>query len=154
MGAFPLFHTLQRHRADLLVLVLMVAGLLLNIYAPIWFTPPLFYYTVWLYLLLFFAWIPAYLLLLRTGRRPALMALTVIVSGLLLTCLCLTIRPRSAFGLTILESITCQAQTPAETGRVRYACTRSSLDGPDFNRTFLFDTLPGLPIMWLVEGDF
>lgn len=144
---------LTRWRGDFIVLTLVAAGFLLNLYAPIWLAPPLFPYTVWLYLLLFFAWIPAYLLLLRGQRRSSLMILTILVGSVVLSCACMTIRPRSAFGVTVLDSVTCEEQMPAA-GRSRYACTRHSFEGSQFDRTFVFDALPGLPIMWLVEGEF
>lgn len=148
---FGLFH---RIRADLLVLALVAAGLLLNIYAPLWLTPPLFEYTVWFYLLLFFAWIPVYVVLLRRRRRASLMLLTILVGSLLLSCACMTIRPRSAFGMVFLDLVKCtQRELPARE-RVGYACTRRSFDGPEFDRTFYFESLPGLPIMWRVGGDF
>jgi hypothetical protein len=138
---------------DLIVLALIVLGFALNIYAPIAFTPPLFQYTVWLYLLCFYAWIPVYIWLLRGRRRPALMTLTILVGGIIFSCTCMTIRPNSAFTVTYLDSITCEEQ-PQPGGRIRYACTRQAFEGEQFNNTFVYDTLPGLPLMWRVEGDF
>jgi hypothetical protein len=148
-----MFGLLNRIRADLIVLALVAAGLLLNIYAPLWLTPPLFEYTVWFYLLLFFAWIPVYVLLLRRRRRASLLLLTILVGGLLMTCACMTIRPRSAFGVVFLDSVECVQQELAG-GWMGYTCIRQSFDGPEFNRTFYFESLPGLPIMWRVGGDF
>lgn len=145
---------LQRHQADIIVLVLAVGGFLLNIDAPIAFTPPLFEYTVWFYLFLFYAWIPAYLLLLRGQRRPALMTLTIIIGSILMSCACMTIRPNSAFGVTFLDTISCEERPIPQTGRIRYACTRESFENVESNITFIYESLSGLPLMWLVEGDF
>ncbi|MFN8373592.1 MAG: hypothetical protein U0694_12055 [Anaerolineae bacterium] len=56
--------------AEVVILLLIIAGIALNIYAPVWLKPPLFEYTIWLYLILFFAWVPVYLLYARRQRRP------------------------------------------------------------------------------------
>ena len=48
--------------ADIAALLLIIVGFLLNLFAPIWLKPPLFEYTIWLYLLVFLAWVPIYII--------------------------------------------------------------------------------------------
>lgn len=131
----------------------MVGGFLLNIYAPLWLAPPLFEYTIWIYLVLFFAWVPVYLILMRGKRRRRLMGLFVPVA-MLVTCFgCMLIRPRSAFGVNLFfDTVECEGQ-PADEGRARYACTRVSFDGPAFNRTWVLEGVAGLPVIWVVQAE-
>jgi hypothetical protein len=143
---------MSQHRDDLIVLLVMIGGFLLNIYAPLWLAPPLFEYTIWLYVLLFFAWVPVYTLLMRGKRRGRLMVLFVLVAALVTSCAWITIRPRSAFGNGFLDRVEC-AEQPADEGRVRYACTRVAFEGPEFNRTWLLEGLAGLPVIWVVRAD-
>jgi hypothetical protein len=140
-----------RFRNDIIILVMIVGGFLLNVYAPVWLAPPLFQYTIYLYLVLFFAWIPAYLLLMRGKRRGRLMFLFVTVAALFTSCACMVVIPRSSFGIAVLDTLECQPQ-PADAGRVRYACTRRAFDGPQFDRTLLLEGVDWLPLLWVV-GD-
>jgi|FLYN01.1.fsa_nt_gi hypothetical protein len=143
---------MAKYRDDLIVLLVMVGGFLLNIYAPLWLAPPLFRYTTWLYLLVFFAWIPVYLRLMRGKRRGRLIALFIPVA-VLVTCFgCILIRPRSAFAMGVFDTITCEPQ-PAVEGRVRYACTRQAFEGPQFNRAWVLEGIAGLPVIWIVEAE-
>ncbi len=142
---------MSQHRDDLIVLLVMIGGFLSNIYAPLWLAPPLFEYTIWLYVLLFFAWVPVYVLRMRGKRRGRLMILFVLVVMLVTSCACMTIRPRSTFGMNgFLDTVRCVEQ-PADEGRVRYACTRVAFDGPESNRTWLLEGVAGLPVIWVVQ---
>ena len=141
-----------RYRNDIIVLLMIVGGFALNVYAPVWFAPPLFQYTIYLYLVLFFAWIPAYLVLMRGKRRGRLMLLFVIVAALFTTCACVLVIPRSSFGIAVLDTLDCQPQS-ADAGRVRYACTRHAFDGPQFDHTLFLEGLNGLPLLWVVGND-
>ena len=131
--ANPVFRFMARYRADWIVLFLMVAGFVLNIYAPVWFAPPYFEYTIWLYAVLFFAWIPAYILLRRGQRRPASILLVVILGALVTGCSCMIFRPDSTFTLAVLDKIRCEPQ-PIEETRVRYVCTRRAFEGSAYDQ--------------------
>ncbi len=142
---------MSRYRDDLIVLGVMIGGLLLNVYAPLWLAPPLFNYTTWLYLILFLAWIPVYLRLMRGKRRGRLMGLFIPVA-ILVTCFgCMLLRPRSAFAMGVFDTIRCDPQ-PADAGRTRYVCTREAFEGPEFNQTWVLEGVAGLPVLWLVEA--
>lgn len=134
---------------DLLVLLLMVGGFLLNLYAPIWLKPPLFEYTIWLYLAAFFAWVPVYLVYARRQRRPWFVAAFIVVGMCLSTFICMVFVPRSSFAITYLDTIQCE-QLSAVDGRQRIACSRISFEG-EGSRTLVFDSLDGLPVMWLID---
>lgn len=143
---------MSQHRDDFIVLLVLVGGFVANIYAPLWLAPPNFEYTVWLYLLLFFAWIPVYLRLMRGKRRPRLMLVFALVMMLATSCACMLIRPRSAFAISgFLDSVRCAEQS-ADAGRVRYTCTRVAFDGPEYNQTLQLEGFAGWPVVWLVQA--
>ncbi len=145
----PVASFLKRQRADLIVLFLVVAGLVLNIYAPVWFAPPYVEYTVWLYLVLFFAWIPAYVLLMRRRRRLLTILLVVILGAFVTGCGCMVFRPDSTFTVVGLDKIRCEPQ-PTDDWRVRYACTRHAFEGSQFDRTLTLEGPKGSPVLFRV----
>jgi hypothetical protein len=138
------------YRNDIIVLILLVAGFALNIYAPIWFAPPYFAYTTWIYVVLFFAWVPAYLFLIRPRQRPGRVALFVILGMILTSCSCMVVRPSSVFAAGVLDNIQCE-QEPTDPGQVRYACTRNAFEGPQYDTTYIIQGPNGSPILFLVE---
>lgn len=138
------------YRNDILVLLLLVAGFILNIYAPIWLAPPNFIYTTWIYVILFFAWVPAYLFLIRPRQRPARAALFVILGIILTSFSCMVILPNSVFTAAFLDTIQCEQQ-PTDPGQVRYACTRHAFEGPQYDRTTIIQGPSGSPILFLME---
>ncbi len=142
---------LRAYRADLMVLFLMVAGLALNIYAPVWFAPPYFEYTIWLYLIIFLAWIPAFIVLMRRKRQARRIVYVVIGGTLLLTFSCMVVMPRSMFALVVLDTIRCEP-LPVDPAHVRYACTRQAFEGTQYNRTLIIDGPAGSPILFLIEA--
>ncbi len=142
---------MSQYRDDVIVLLVLIGGFFANIYAPLWLAPPLFEYTIWLYLLLFFAWIPVYMRRMRGKRRPRLMVVFTLVMMLLTSCMCMLIRPRSTFGVIgFLDSLRCEEQ-PADVGRLRYICTRVAFDGAQYDQTWRLEGITGLPVIWVVE---
>jgi hypothetical protein len=140
---------LKRYRADWIVLFLMVAGFALNVYAPVWFAPPYLGYTVWLYLALFFAWIPAYILIRRRQRRLVSVLLFAILGAFLTGCGCAVFRPTSTFTVAYLDTIRCEPQPTDET-RVRYVCTRQAFEGSQFNQAMTLEGPKGWSVLFLV----
>jgi hypothetical protein len=140
---------LKRHRDDLIVLFLMVVGFVLNIYAPVWFAPPYVEYTVWLYLVLFFAWIPVYVLLMHRRRRLVPILLVAILGAFVTGCGCMVFRPDSTFAVTVLDKIRCEPQ-PTDDSRVRYACTRHAFEGSQYDQTLTLEGPKGSPILFRV----
>lgn len=142
---------MSQYRDDVIVLLVLVGGFFANIYAPLWLAPPRFEYTIWLYLLLFFAWIPVYVRRMRGKRRPRLMIVFTLVMMMLTSCMCMLIRPRSTFGVIgFLDSLRCEEQ-PADAGRVRYTCTRVAFDGAQYDQTWVLEGIAGVPVIWVVE---
>ena len=141
---------LRAYRADLMVLFLMIAGFALNIYAPVWFAPPYFQYTFWLYLIIFLAWIPAFIVLMRR-KRPARRIIYVVIGGMLLMSFsCFLLMPRSMFAVAVLDSIHCEPLS-ADPAHVRYACTRSYFESTVHNETLIVDGPSGSPILFLID---
>ncbi len=142
---------LRGYRADLLVLFLMVAGFALNVSTPIWFAPPYFEYTSGLYLILFFAWVPVFIVLMRRKRQVRRIALVVIGGTLLMSCTCMLLRSRSMFTLPSLDQVRCEPR-PTDSTHVRYACTRHAFEGPQYDETLIIDGPARSPILLLIEA--
>lgn len=138
-------------RTDMLILLMIIAGFALNIVAPLWLKPPLFEYTIWLYLAAFFAWVPLYLIYARRQRRHWFFVAFILLGMCLATFLCMVFVPRSAFALTYFDTIRCEQVDTVE-GRQLFACTRESFEG-EGSRTLVLESVEWLPVMWLLEDN-
>jgi hypothetical protein len=139
---------LSRHRNTLIVLVVLLVGVLMNVYAPVWFAPPYFDYTIWFYLVLLFAWLPLSLVLLRRTRRPSVVFLAIVIGGGITLCGCTLTHPTSVFGMTILDSVGCVEQA-ADPGWTEYLCTRHVFEGDRANWTLTIHGPNGSPLLLL-----
>jgi hypothetical protein len=140
---------MSKLRGEFIVLLLLVGGFAFNIFAPIWLKPPLFEYTIWLYLIGFFAWVPVYIVYARRLRHPLFVIAFILLGTCMSSYLSIRLLPRSMFGLTYLDRIQCSPLDDVD-WRQRIACERISFEGAG-NRTLVFESVERLPVMWLLE---
>lgn len=141
--------------ADALILGLMVGGIVLNIFAPLWLKPPHLALTSWLYIGLVFLWIPVYGWTRRGMARPARRVLVMLVGGIMVCFVCAVLGPslKSIFALGFLDRVECQEVDRAGS-RVRYECIRIAFEGDtgDEGRTHLnLEGYEWLPVVWRAE---
>lgn len=136
--------TLKRYllRAELVILLLMVGGFLFTLFAPIWLKPPLFEYTIWLYLIVFFAWIPVFLIVVRRKHSRRFTSVFTIL-GLFLTIFFVANLPSYPFSLPT-RTISCNEYVSEE--HTYYTCYTPDSPGTCINDGF--DAINGLPLMW------
>jgi hypothetical protein len=136
----------------LTILATALFGLLFTLNAPLWFKPPYVEATSLLYALLFFAWIPMFIIQRRKHPRVNLTMLIVVVGTLGSCCTCAVIAPTSnaTWGLGVLDNTTCQ-EVEVEGNRVRYDCLREAFDGPEFNQQMTLEGYDWLPFLWRVR---
>lgn len=135
-------HSEPSLRRFVIVAAVFLIGMAIFAWSPLWFTPPHFTTTTFIYMGLMLVWILFLGFLIRKSKYAS----GLILLGLLVNCTWAMVFSQQSLTIQWLFpfSINCTKESD-NNDQVRYTCTRS---GSDADVEYHFSGRKGLPVMW------
>lgn len=136
----------RSYRPEVIIVLIMTAGFLFTFFAPLWLKPPYFEYTIFIYIVVCFAWTPVFAFV--AWRKYS----TYFSSVLMVVGLCLTILIFTALASYYpfsfpTRNIRCNEYVSE--GRTNYNCFFLDEQGPclESGINYEFEGIGDLPLM-------